>query len=207
MQKYFWRGDNMSKVTDYNEPHIVWYGIVSLFQFAQKYAAALRAYGEVYGDKKSGNVYIDLSQEVIWRQLLSEISKIYDKESTCGFDNCSMKQLYHVCCNHPRFPDRENDELLKQIDDLYESYKSLLSKTLRDKKLAHYDLEAVFALESPYVPFDDIERFIVDTGSILSKIGVRLLGGELSFQYQEFVKEYKDDLLSLSIKGAPHDQL
>lgn len=197
----------MSKETDYNEPHIVWYGIVSLFQFAQKYAAALRAYGEVYGDKESGNVYIDLSQEVIWRQLLSEISKIYDKESTCGFDNCSMKQLYHVCCNHPRFPDRENDELLKQIDDLYESYKSLLSKTLRDKKLAHYDLEAVFALESPYVPFDDIERFIVDTGSILSKIGVRLLGGELSLQYQEFVKEYKDDLLSLSNKGAPHDQL
>lgn len=197
----------MSKETDYNEPHIVWYGIVSLFQFAQKYAAALRAYGEVYGDKKSGNVYIDLSQEVIWRQLLSEISKIYDKESTCDLDNCSMKQLYHVCCNHPRFPDRENDELLKQIDDLYESYKSLLSKTLRDKKLAHYDLEAVFALESPYVPFDDIERFIVDTGSILSKIGVRLLGGELTFQYQEFVKEYKDDLLSLSNKGAPHDQL
>ena len=65
----------------------------------------------------------------------------------------------------------------------------------------------MFALESPYVPFDDIERFIVDTGSILSKIGVRLLGGELSLQYQEFVKEYKDDLLSLSIKGAPHDQL
>ena len=52
-----------------------------------------------------------------------------------------------------------------------------------------------------------IGKFIVDTGSILSKIGVRLLGGELSLQYQEFVKEYKDDLLSLSIKGAPHDQL
>ena len=197
----------MSKETDYNEPHIVWYGIVSLFQFTQKYAAALRAYGEVCGDKEQGNAFIDLAQEAIWRQLLSEISKIYDKESTCGSDNCSMKQLYHVCCNHPRFPDRENDELLKQIDDLYESYKSLLSKTLRDKKLAHYDLEAVFALESPYVPFDGIERFIVDTGSILSKIGVRLLGGELSLQYQEFVKAYKEDLLSLNIKGAHHDQL
>ena len=197
----------MSKETAYDEPHIVWYGIVSLFQFTQKYAAALRACGEVYGDNEQGNAFIDLAQEAIWRQLLSEISKIYDKESTCGSDNCSMKQLHHVCCNHPRFPDRENDELLKQIDDLYESYKSLLSKTLRDKKLAHYDLEAVFALESPYVPFDGIERFIVDTGSILSKIGVRLLGGELTFQYQELVKAYKEDLLSLNIKGAHHDQL
>ena len=197
----------MSKETDYNEPHIVWYGIVSLFQFTQKYAAALRAYGEVYGDKGSGNVYIDLSQEAIWRQLLSEISKIYDKESTCGSDNCSMKLLYHLCCNNRHFPDGESDVLLKQIDRLYERYESLLSKRIRNKKLAHYDLEAVFALESTYVPFDDIERFIVDTGSILSKIGVRLLGGELSLQYQEFVKEYKDDLLSLSNKGAPHDQL
>ena len=197
----------MSKETDYNEPHIVWYGIVSLFQFAQKYAAALRAYGEVYGDNEQGNAFINLAQEVIWRQLLSEISKIYDKESTCGSDNCSMKLLYHLCCNNRHFPDGESDVLLKQIDRLYERYESLLSKRIRNKKLAHYDLEAVFALESPYVPFDDIERFIVDTGSILSKIGVRLLGGELSLQYQEFVKEYKDNLLSLSNKGAPHDQL
>lgn len=202
MQKYFWRGDNMSKVTDYNEPHIVWYGIVSLFQFAQKYAAALRAYGEVYGDKESGNVYIDLSQEVIWRQLLSEISKIYDKKSTCDFDNCSMKQLYHACCNHPRFPDGESDVLLKQINRLYERYESLLSKTLRDKKLAHYDLEAVFALESPYVPFDGIERFIVDTGSILSKIGNRLLGIDVGWRYHECVKKCKEDLLSLNRKGV-----
>lgn len=192
----------MSKVTDYNEPHIVWYGIVSLFQFTQKYAAALRAYGEVYGDKEQGNAFIDLAQEAIWRQLLSEISKIYDKESTCGPDNCSMKQLYHVCCNHPRFPDRENDELLKQIVDLYESYKSLLSKKLRDKKLAHYDLEAVFELKSTYILFDDIEQFIVDTESVLSKIGNRLLGIDVGWRYQECVKKCKEDLLSLNRKGV-----
>ena len=84
----------MSKETDYNEPHIVWYGIVSLFQFTQKYAAALRAYGEVYGDKGSGNVYIDLSQEVIWRQLLSEISKIYDKEKDCLSLELVIKNKY-----------------------------------------------------------------------------------------------------------------
>lgn len=192
----------MSKETDYNEPHIVWYGIVSLFQFTQKYAAALRACGEVYGDNEQGNAFIDLAQEAIWRQLLSEISKIYDKESTCGSDNCSMKQLYHVCCNHPRFPDRENDELLKQIDDLYESYKSLLSKKLRDKKLAHYDLEAVFELKSTYILFDDIEQFIVDTESVLLKIGNRLLGIAVGWRYQECVKKCKEDLLSLNRKGV-----
>ena len=192
----------MSKETDYDEPHIVWYGIVSLFQFTQKYAAALRACGEVYGDNEQGNAFIDLAQEAIWRQLLSEISKIYDKESTCGSDNCSMKQLYHVCCNHPRFPDRENDELLKQIDDLYERYKSLLSKKLREKKLAHYDLEAVFELKSPDILFDDIEQFIVDTESVLSKIGNRLLGIDVGWRYQECVKKCKEDLLSLNRKGV-----
>lgn len=192
----------MSKETAYDEPHIVWYGIVSLFQFTQKYAAALRACGEVYGDNEQGNAFIDLAQEAIWRQLLSEISKIYDKESTCGSDNCSMKQLYHVCCNHPRFPDRENDELLKQIDDLYERYKSLLSKKLRDKKLAHYDLEAVFELKSTYILFDDIEKFIVDTESVLSKIGNRLLGIDVGWRYQECVKKCKEDLLSLNRKGV-----
>lgn len=207
MQKYFWRGDNMSKVTDYNEPHIVWYGIVSLFQFAQKYAAALRAYGEVYGDKESGNVYIDLSQEVIWRQLLSEISKIYDKKSTCDFDNCSIRQLRQCCLNHATAMHGKSSELIAQLDALCERYESLFSRELRNKKLAHYDLIAVFSQEPPPIPFDDVEQFINETAHTLQQIGDCLLGVEVNFGYDELVKNFQASLLKLTIGDESHDQL
>ena len=39
----------------YNEPHIIWMAIITLFQFAQKYAAALKAYGNVYKDDGAQN--------------------------------------------------------------------------------------------------------------------------------------------------------
>lgn len=59
----------------YNEPHIIWVAIITLFRFAQKYAAALKAYGNVYKDDGAQNAYIDVAQEALWRQLMSELSK------------------------------------------------------------------------------------------------------------------------------------
>lgn len=197
---------NMAEQVNYREPHIVWTAIVSLFHFAQNYTAALRAYAEVYRDKET-NAYIDISQEAIWRQLLSEISKIYDKEATCGKNNCSLRQLYFSCLHHKGFPNDKNDAILKQVDALYARYKSLFPLELRNKKIAHYDLEAMFAHEQAEIPLDDVELFINDTADILSQIGGRLFGAELANKYSELVEKYKNSLLSITVKGDTHDQL
>ena len=196
----------MAEQVNYREPHIVWTAIVSLFHFAQNYTAALRAYAEVYRDKET-NAYIDISQEAIWRQLLSEISKIYDKEATCGEDNCSLRRLYFSCLHHRRFPNAENDTTLKQIDELYARYASLLPLKLRNKKIAHYDLEDMFTYNQVSISLDDVEQFINDTADILSQIGGRLFGAELANKYSELVEKYKNSLLSITVKGDTHDQL
>ena len=196
----------MAEQVDYRESHIVWMAIVSLFNFAQSYTAALRAYAEIYRDKEA-NAYIDISQEAIWRQLLSEISKIYDKEATCGEDNCSLKRLYFSCLHHRRFPNKENDTTLKQIDALYARYTSLLPLELRNKKIAHYDLDAMFTHDQVAIPLDDVEQFINDTADVLLQIGSCLFGAELANKYSELVEKYKKSLLSITVKGDTHDQL
>lgn len=44
----------------YNEPHIIWVAIITLFRFAQKYAAALKAYGNVHKDDGAQNATLTL---------------------------------------------------------------------------------------------------------------------------------------------------
>lgn len=191
----------------YNEPHIIWMAIITLFQFAQKYTAALKAYGNVYKDDGAQNAYIDVAQEALWRQLMSELSKIYDRESTCGSDNCSIRQLRQCCLNHATAMHGKSSELTAQLDALCERYESLFSRELRNKKLAHYDLIAVFSQEPPPIPFDDVEQFINETAHTLQQIGDCLLGVEVNFGYDELVKNFQASLLKLTIGDESHDQL
>ncbi len=191
----------------YNEPHIIWMAIITLFQFAQKYTAALKAYGNVYKDDGAQNAYIDVAQEALWRQLMSELSKIYDRESTCGSDNCSIQQLRQCCLNHATAMHGKSSELIAQLDALCKRYESLFSRELRNKKLAHYDLKAVFSQEPPPIPFDDVEQFINETAHTLQQIGDYLLGVEVNFGYDELVKNFQASLLKLTIGDESHDQL
>lgn len=191
----------------YNEPHIIWGALIILFQFAQKYAAALKAYGNVYKDDGAQNAYIDVAQEALWRQLMSEMSKIYDRESTYGSDNCSIRQLSRCCLNHATAMHGKSSELTAQLDALCERYESLFSRELRNKKLAHYDLKAVFTQESPPIVFDDVEQFINDTAHTLQQVGDCLLGVKVDFGYDELVKKYQASLLKLTIGDELYDQL
>lgn len=179
-------------------PEFVWLGVVSLFQFAQKYTAALKAYGEIYGDNGAENAFIDISYEALWRQLMSELSKTYDTAQTLSFDNLSMKQLRKVCAGHPIFQGEEGASVIKQLDDLQTRYEELLSKNLRNKKLAHYDLISAFTQEALPIPFSEIEQFVIDTSSTLNAVGKLLLLGELSIGYEAFADQYRNDLIMLA---------
>ena len=191
----------------YNEPHIIWMAIISMFQFAQNYTAALKAYGNVYKDNNTQNAYIDIAQEALWRQLMSEISKIYDRKSTCGSDNCSIQQLRHCCLNHAPALHGKSSELIAQLDALCERYESLFPRELRNKKLAHYDLAAVFSQEPSPIAFGEVEQFINETAHTLQRVGDYLIGANVNLVYDELVKKYQASLLKLTIGDESHDQL
>lgn len=172
--------------------------ICMLFQFSQRYTAALKAYGEMYGDRRSGNDFLDISQETIWRQLLSELSKLYDAEKTGGNVNCSfgrIKTLY-IDINGQLYAGK-NDSIINRIDELQYRYENLLTKQLRNKKLAHYDFEKVCEQVSPTLLFTEVEQFVKDTGEVLEKLCEQNYISGLLLEYDELVKKYKESLTSL----------
>ena len=113
-------------MTNYKTASFVWLGVTTLFQFAQKYTAALSAYGEVYGDGETENAFLDVSHSTLWRQLTVELSKIYDREQTCGEDNLSIQQLRKLCAQHHAFPGGEANEVIRALDNLQTRYEALL---------------------------------------------------------------------------------
>ena len=122
----------MPDMPDFKSPEFVSLGLVSLFQFAQKYTAALKAYGEIFGDEGAENAFIDTSHEALWRQLMSELSKIYDRAQICGSDNLSINMLRNLCLEHPCFTKEENNATILALDGLQTRYEELLSKNLRN---------------------------------------------------------------------------
>lgn len=187
---------------NFKTAEFVWLGVVSLFQFAQKYTAALKAYGEIYGDGETNNPFIDISHSALWRQLISELSKIYDREKTCGEDNLSISQLRQLCLNHKAFPDGATEDILKELGSLQTRYEMLLSKELRNKKLAHYDLISAFTYRVPTILFGEVEQFVLDTSAVLTEVGERLLLGELSIGYESLVQEFKENLYKIQKSTA-----
>ena len=172
--------------------------ICTLFQFSQRYTAALKAYGEMYGDRSSGNDFLDISQETIWRQLLSELSKLYDAEKTKRNVNCSFRRIKSLYFDSNRQLCKEkNDSIINRIDELQHRYEKLLTKQLRNKKLAHYDFEKVYEQVSQTLSFAEVEQFVKDTGEVLEKLCEQNYISGLLLEYDELVKKYKESLTSL----------
>lgn len=170
----------------------------SVFQFTINYTAALRACGKVYGDNDSGNLFIEISRETLWRQLLSELSKVFDNAKTGKNENCSFDRLLEACLSGSMFSKDDKSKIEKQTETLNQKYESILSKKLRNKKLVHYDLTSICRLDEPIV-FDDIEQLVLDAGETLNKIGVAFLGLEVRlFDYEKQVNNYVENLHKLN---------
>lgn len=100
-----------------------------------------------------------------------------------------------------RFPNGEQDQLIVKIDELCLEYDKVISKNLRNKKIAHHDLKSMFNDTFSQVSFNDLVVLIENYSAILSKIGERLLGVELNFPtISSLEKAYKDSLNDLMSK-------
>ena len=201
-------------MTELKTAEYAWHGIFSLFRFALRYTAALKAYGEIFGDDGPENRFIEVAHETIWRQLMSELSKIFDAAGFGIFDNLSIKQLCKRCVNHAAFPDGEENELIKQMDELQDRYETLLSKNLRNKKLAHYDMFSIFTQQPEHpILFSQVEQFVLDTNAALIAVGERFFDGKFVSEYDELVEIFKENLSDIQNEQSKqaevthHDQL
>lgn len=161
-------------------------------------AAAIRAYCNVFSDQECNNVYINRANDAIWRELVSELARIFDKSRTFSDENCTLSRLKEVCLEAGDvFLDGNEDELLLEIDRICDDYKNMPIKKARNKQLSHHDIKQLRKPEGIEISLGEVEKLISDTTSIFEKIYSRVNYGwiDLSFpDYATLVKFFENAL-------------
>ena len=181
--------DDINSVTTLRDAKIAWFGLKVFAHEIGNYLAAVKAVGVI--QKGTGkeiwteNKYLVLSEQAIWRQLVLDITKLFDTEKTGKYDNCSLKMIKALCLEEKYlylFPKGQDDPLIQAIDKMYDKYISTTTLHVRNKKIAHHDLNEIFLSNIPCLLFSDIEELANETIQLIYKIGIRLWGVPLEYQ-------------------------
>lgn len=188
-------GDSMS---EFGQPHIVWYAIIPELSQIREYIAILKVLFSNYY-KGSQNMFIKTSKIAIEQQISLNVAKIFDSAYFGKNETCSLYLLKMLCLKDSgKFPEKEQDQLIVKIDDICKKYNSMALKKLRDKMLAHYDLEAAFTHSFSKIDFEELEALVEDYSTLISAIGERLLGITMKFPaITELEQSYIDSLKDL----------
>ena len=163
---------------------------------AKNQMAAIRACESIPEDKKETNVFLTTVSDALWRELLTEIAKMFDSSSYRGDENCSFRRLREECLGSNLFPCGEEDTLIKMIDSLISFYNALPIRNARNKQLGHHDMEQIFKGEVISVSTDEVERLVILMSYILELVYDRICFAEVSLSDYEAIK--KKQIIDLS---------
>lgn len=190
-------------MSKYDTPENLCIALTTFIAEIREQSAAIRAYDNVFQSRTCDNVFLQRSYDSIWRELISEIARIFDKANTGSSENCTLYRLRNLCLREPYcalFSNKEENNLIQSLDMVFEEYYQLPISDSRKKQLAHHDLKQVNAGDCIEISLDQIESLIANTTDIFSKIYTRFLGGffEISFpDYKRLVEHFEKDIRKL----------
>lgn len=191
-------------MSKYDSSELICRALSVFIQEVLEQSAAIRAYSNIFQHDNCSNVFLQRAHDSIWRELISELARVFDKSSTKtkkgADDNCSLLRLRDLCLKEeylPFFPGGETNSLLQSLDAVIQQYNNLPVKKSRNKQLSHHDMKQLFAGECVEISLDDIEALIFDTAEVFTKIyNCYLLGwAEFSFPpYDMLVAKFEESL-------------
>ena len=190
-------------MSKYNTPDNICLALSVFITEIREYAAAIRAYDNIFQDAPHSNAFLQRSYDALWRELLSEIAKIFDSAGKGTNKNCTLLRLKELCFDKQYaflFPNGEKDTLVQLLDLLFKKYNQLPIKKSRRKQLAHHDLDQTIAGKCITISLGQIESLIADATDVFTKIYMRfcLECVEISFpDYGLLVGHYEDALKKL----------
>ena len=179
---------------------LVWFGVSNILQQILKETSSLLAYSELCLDTQNG--FLLISEESISRQLIMNIAKLFDNASTCGKTNCSIRYLRELCINRKDvFVNGADDVTICKIDDAINRFEEVVSREIRNKKLAHFDFDELYQFRETCIPFDDIIEIVNKLVVIIEELSNRVKYPPVEYspitQYAEY---FKKELIKLQHK-------
>ena len=190
-------------MSKYNTPENVCEALTTFIIEIREQAAALRAYDNIFHSELCSNVFMQRAYNSIWRELLSETARIFDKADTGSSENCTLLRLKELCCSEQYsvlFPSREQDDLLQSFENIIEQYNQLPIIKTRNKQLAHHDLKQVTNGECIEISLEQVEQLIENLTNVFSRIRTRFYFGvfEVTFvNYNVLVEHFEMDISKL----------
>lgn len=190
-------------MSKYNTPENVCFALSVFITEIREYAAAMRAYDNTFQNKPCDNLFMQRSYDALWRELLSEIAKIFDSAGKDKNENCTLLRLKELCLNKQYafwFPNGEDDTLVQLLDSLFKKYNQLPIKKSRRKQLAHHDLNQTIVGKCIAISLEEIEKLIIDITDVFVKIYMRFYLDcvDISFpDYNILVDRYEMDIKRL----------
>lgn len=180
---------------------IVLYALATPVNESIKHMAALNVINEKINIGE--NQFFTILSETTSQCLLMELSNIYDSASFKTDSNCSIKKLKEVCLNDLKhFPNGQNDDIISEIDNLCNMFEEVVSKHLRNKKLAHYDLKEMFSGKQSCLSASKVQELTEKTAQLLAKVSNRILGAELKLQsINDYMTDYEKSLEDYKQRG------
>lgn len=187
----------------YNTPDNVCEALSTFIIEIREQTAALRAYDNIFQNNPCSSIFMQRAYDSIWRELLSEIARIFDKANTGSNENCTFLRLKELCLSEQYsflFPNKGQNELLQCLENIIKQYNQLPILKSRKKQLAHHDLQQVIDGECIEISLEQIERLIENFTDVFAKIRTRFYLGvfEVTFiNYNTLVEQFEEDIKKL----------
>lgn len=150
--------------------------LTALAQKTREYLAALSLANEMIDTVDGGYkiCFWGIVEESLSIQLLSVLTKLFDKAETCGKKNCSLGLLHKILMQEN---DRDNGKYEKEIgeiDSLYQHYEQIISQKLRNTKIAHFDLDSISNGAPTTICFSDICNLVEESCKLITSISSKV---------------------------------
>lgn len=195
-------------ISSFSDTELVVVALISFIDEIRKCLAAMNAF-ELIEEKRISVPQVqdslwEINIESVWRRLISDVAKLFDKASTCGKTNCSLKQLRQLCLlpeNAELFPNAEEDSLIGEINQLQTLYEKAVSMSTRNQQVAHHDLEFLKSGTPSFIKLSELNNLIDETTDIISKVASKILLFDVVFPPLEDMEKMFEKAIK-SMTGA-----
>jgi len=187
----------MSFLEELEQVHIVAYALETLIDGTFNKLQAIYAFGDSHSDRAKLSVNDDwyaLVYSVLLESIALDVASLLDRAKYGKDSNCNFRELKRVIENCGDKKARY-DGVLNEIDKLIEKYNDIIPDVLRNKIIAHKDLEQLFTLNDYDVDLIGITRLLLEGYKIVSDVMELAVGAKLSFpDLDEKQKKYEASL-------------